>query len=260
MIRGILLFLILFPMFHSPIFAEKQEDSASAGLAERIPYSIQLPKLQVIEGNTAVRISRESAVEYAVISDLSDMSMKNGRNKCDKTTYQETADKAYRLSDFEARQLSMVCKALVAALDEFEKNLHHEKWGQCRYLDAYLPKFLRGFYLLIGASRNNSAKYLRETAIFEKEFDVSLYSHRTDARVMRWRETPDCIMKLRIATKELIYQLRFWDRRELSNKNRNPEISLSLKSEEALGLFVRIYFCLTAPAFCSQSEIQPFHR
>jgi hypothetical protein len=235
-------------------FSVYSEDGTGIKLAERIPYSIPLLKLSIMENNTAVRISKAGSEDYSIISNFSDVVVKNSRSKTDKITYHESADKSYYLTDFEARQVLIVTKSFIATLEEFEKNLQNGKWGQCLYLDAFLPKFIRGFYMLLGVSRNNTVKYLKEIDLFEKEFDVSLNSPRSDVRIAAWRNTPESVLKLRIATKELIYQLRLWEKRELSNQNRNPEIAMSLKCEEALDLFVRIYFSLKIPVFCSQGE------
>ncbi|MBN1577908.1 MAG: hypothetical protein JW913_15215 [Chitinispirillaceae bacterium] len=229
------------------------EDASGHRLAERIPYPIPLVKLSVIDNNTAVRISRPESADYTIISGFNDLSVKNSRSQTEKTTYRESPDKAYYLTDFEARQLLLTTKSFIATLEEFEKNLKNEKWGHCLYLDAFLPKFIRGFYLLLGASRNATEGYLKNIRSFEKEFDVSLNSPRSDARIAAWRKNPEGILKLRIASKELVYQLKMWEKRELSNPNRNPEIALSLKSKESLDLFVRIYFFSQTPVFCSPS-------
>ena len=223
-------------------------------LAPRSSYSIPLLKLSVIDDDTGVRISRESSEDHTVISAVNDYSVKNNRNAVKKTTYRESIEKAYRITDFEADQLHVVTRSLIATLDEFEKNVRNRKWGQCRYLDAFLPKFLRGYYILIGAAKNNIPKYRPEIALFEGKYEVSLNSPLTDIRIRSWTSDPERSVKLRIATKELIYQLKHWDKRELSNKNRNPDISLSGKAEEALGLFIRIYFSVKAPAFVSKKD------
>ena len=227
-------------------------DSNRPELEERTPYPVPLLKLSVIDNNTGVRISREGSEDYVIISPLSDFSVKNSRSAVNKTTYRELNDKAYQLTNFEAEQLLQVTRSFIETLEEFEKNLRNEKWGQCRYLDAFLPKFVRGYYILMGAAHNNVDKYSRDLSVFESKYDVSLNSPLTDTRINSWKETAECTVKLRISIKELIYQLKLWEKRELSNRNRNPDISLRQKSEEALGLFVRIYFSIKAPVFCSQ--------
>lgn len=239
--------ILLFGALPAIIFGE---DSIRT-LAERIPYPITLVKLAVVDDGTAVRISRQGSEDYTIIAELSDLMVKSSRSKIDKTTYRESVEKAYYLSDFEARQILLVNKSFTVTLEAFEKHLQAGKWGQCLYLDAFLPKFLRGYYLLLGVARNNTARYARATQIFDEKFDVSLNSPRSDVRIARWRNSPEGVVKLRIATKELVYQLKLWEKRELAANDRNPEIPLGAKCEEALDLFVRIYFCIQAPSFCS---------
>ena len=249
---------LLFSLLLTATISVFSEGEKGQKLGERIPYSIPLLKLSVMDNNTAVRISRPGNDDYVIISSLSDVYVKNSRSKTSKITYRESPDKAYYLTDFEAHQLLLVCKSFVETLEEFEKHLQNGRWGQCLYLDAFLPKFIRGFYLLLGASRNATEGYSKIVRRFEKEFDVSLNSPRSDARVAAWRSTPEGVVKLRIVTKELIYQLKTWERRELTNSKRNPEIILSLKCEEALDLFVRIYFFIQAPGLCSPSAKRRF--
>ena len=224
-------------------------------LGERVSYAIPLLKLSVIDDNTGVRIARESSEDYVVVSTLNDYSVKNSRSAVNKTTYRESFEKAYRITDFEATQLLAVTRTFVETLDDFEKNLKGQRWGHCRYLDGFLPKFIRGYYILLGASKNDVRKFSSEIALFENKFDVSLQSPLTDQRISMWAANPERTVKLRIATKELIYQLKLWEKRDLANKSRNPDISLSSKAEEALGLFIRIYFAVKAPAFCSQKNV-----
>jgi hypothetical protein len=235
--------ILLFCGLTCPLLSENNSNV----LSDRIPYPIALVKLSILDDNTAVRISHTGSEDYVVIAELNDISVKNSRTKIDKFTYRESLEKAYYLSNFEAQQLQIVNKSLISTLETFEKHLQTGKWGHCLYLDAFLPKFLRGYYLLIGVARNNTRRYLKATRIFDGKYDVSLNSPLSDERLADWRKSPDGIVKLRIATKELIYQLRQWEKRELTDINRNPEIPLSAKCEEALDLFVRIYFGIHAP-------------
>jgi len=226
------------------------KEASAPRLSERMPYSIPLVKLTIMENNTAVKISRPGSEDFAVIANLDDQSVKNGRYQTEKIKYTEVPDKAYYLTEFEARQLLLTTKSFIETLDEFEKNLQNGRWGQCLYLDAFLPKFIRGFYLLLGASRNSTESYLKKVKLFETAFDVSLNSPLSDERVETWRRNAEGVIKLRIVTKELVYQLKMWEKRELSNPNRNPEISMNMKCEEALDLFVCIYFFIQRPYFC----------
>ena len=226
-------------------------DPAGGKLGKRITCPIPLMRLGLIDDNTAVRISRNGSEDYAVVAELSDHTVENSRSTINRTTYHEPADKAYIITDFEARQLLAVTKSFIETLEMLEKHLQNERWGQCLYLDAFLPKFLRDYIMLIGISRNAASKYHKKTLLFCNEFDVSLQSPRSDMRLATWRNNPDYIVKLRISIKELIYQLKLWEKRELSDSRRNPELWFGAKSEESLELFIRIYFSLGA-----QSDLQ----
>jgi hypothetical protein len=72
-------------------------------------------------------------------------------------------------------------------------------------------------------------------------FDVSLSSPKTDERIKRWQLQKDYIMKLRIAAKELIFQLKEWESKELTGKQ-IPDVMKSAKVEQILDLFIKVYF------------------
>jgi hypothetical protein len=239
-------------LYHTLLFFAAVSVKADPPLEERIPFTIQLLKLSAMKNNTAIRISESDNDDYAIVAEGNDLFVKNGRNKVKKTEYRESPLKSYYLTDFEASQLKEVTESFIETLEDFEKNLQHRNWGKCLYLDGFLPKFIRNYYILLGVSRNDTRKYKKKARIFESEYEVSLRSPLSDKRIRYWRSDADRTIKLRIATKELIRQLKLWVKRELNNRNRNPEISLSLKCEESLDLFVRVYFSLKAPS--------PYHQ
>lgn len=222
----------------------------SGDLAERTPYSIALAKLSLMNDNTAIRIMKNNDDDYAVIGLLDDQFIKNDKDKKETTTFREYSSRAHYLSDFEARYLIIVCRSLIETLEEFERHIQQKKWGQCLYLDAFLPRFLRNFYILLGITRNNATKYADKICLFEEKYDVSLNSLRSDERIAAWKNDNDCQMKLRIAIKEVVHELHQWEKRELSNNNRNPEVFLSGKVEESLELFILIYFNIQNPEGC----------
>jgi hypothetical protein len=221
----------------------------NSNLAERTPYSIPLVKLSLMKDRTAIRISKNDD-DYAIIGLLDDVIIKNTKDKKTTVTFREFSNQAHYLSDFEARYLIIVSQSLVAALEELERNLQQKKWGQCLYLDAFLPKFLRNFYMLIGITQNNVFKYSDIICTFEQKFDISLSSPRSDERISLFKNDNDRLLKLRIASKEVAYQLRLWEKKELSNTNRNLEISLSTKVEESLEFFIKIYFGISSSDTC----------
>ena len=212
---------------------------------EAFPISLAKLSLSFLDNSNQiehVRITFDDSRDQVLISNLDDTFIKVTRHGTEKTVYRETFDKAFYLNDFEAKQIHRVCKTFISTLEDFEKDLKNQNWGKCLYLDSFLPKFLRGFYYLMCASRNSPDALAKSSRIPNSEFDVSLNSPKSDARIKYWKATPYHIVKLRIATKELIYQTKSWQKRELLNNKRTPEISYSGSFDEAFGLFVRIYF------------------
>jgi len=238
--RTIQLFILLAIPFCLITFADEP-------LIERVPYNVPLIKLSMMNNNTAVRVFKLNDDDYALITTIDDLYVKNAHDKVQKTTYKEYKHQAHYLSDFEIRYIILATRSLETTLDEFEHHLQQEHWGQCVYLDAFLPKFLKNYYMLLAIARNNPEKYEKQIALFEGKYEISINSKLSDQRVMLWMNDHDWLMKLRIASKELSHQLRLWEKRDLSNKNRNPEVVLSSKVEESLELFIKIYFGIKTP-------------
>ena len=75
-------------------------------------------------------------------------------------------------------------------------------------------------------------------------FDVSLNSKKSDQRIGRWLEKKDYVIKLRIVTKELIYQMKTWQKKDLSKYKKKTNLEYSESLKETYSLFVRMYFNL----------------
>ncbi len=177
-----------------------------------------------------------------IISETDDVFVKTTINGVQKTVYRESAEKSYQLTDFEAEQINKVCKAFVETLDQFEKNLQNHRWGRCSYLDAYFPNFLNGFYYLMLEARNSTEMIPEEAKIQESLYDVSLNSAKTDDRIRKWQVNKEQVVSLRIAAKELIFQIKEWQKKELTDSKRNREISQDSEFFRALIFFERVYF------------------
>ena len=77
----------------------------------------------------------------------------------------------------------------------------------------------------------------------ESLYDVSLRSIKSDYRIFKWQKKKDYVIKLRIATKELIYQLKEWDKKKLGNYNHKVDVfAYDEKLKTAFSLFVKVYF------------------
>jgi hypothetical protein len=218
--------------------------------AKRSPYAIPLAKLSVcIDENTgrfeSVRVVfGNSEDESFYISPQTDTEIKITKDGRRKYLHGELPDKAFIISDFEAEVINKVCKTLIATLDIFEKDLQHERWDKILYLDSFFPKFLKAFYYLYCAARNSPYALPKSICIPDSLYDISLTSPKSEERIKQWQKEPNHILKLRIVSKELIYQIKEWQKKEIDNSNRNKEISYGKKFEEAFTLFMKVYFNL----------------
>lgn len=218
------------------------------GLHPRETYNVPLAKLSVSldDGSKRVervRVSYEGTDDYANIGPINDEFVKLTRRGRETTVYREPWESAFHVTDFEGEKLYEVIERLVETLEDFEENLKDKKWAKCHYLDSYLPRFLRGFYFLYDAMVCHQNGLPRVARVPEHAFDVSLNSPKTDERIAKWRSQPDHIIKLRIATKELVYQLQRWQKRAKGD----PQRLLDNDVKKAHSLFIRIYFVLNPP-------------
>jgi hypothetical protein len=220
---------------------------------KRSTFNIPLANLSVSFNDAThvfekVRVSFGTASDddnyYCLITPGSDFEIKVSKEGRQKFVHNEAPDKAYMISEFEAEVLNKVCKTFIQTLDIFEHDLQHGKWERLLYLDSYFPRFLKGFYFLYCASRSSPYALPKGICIPDSMYDVSLTSTKSDERIRLWRQSPDNIIKLRIISKELIYQIKAWQDKEIGNSKRNIEVSYGKTFEEAFTLFMKIYFNL----------------
>ena len=218
-------------------------DNGEPKVAPRTQFKIPLAKIAVTFNNSTnkydqVRINFDDAEAY-IIAPGDDMLSKKGGES---TTYRELQQNSYQLSDFEAKTISRVCRTLISALEEYETILKNEAWGKALYLDSYFPRFLRGFHVMMCAAKESPEALPRAALVSEDEYDNSENSPKSDARIKMWRTEQDRIMKLRIASKELASQIKLWQKNELNDPKRDPEISASGNFERTFTAFVKNYF------------------
>ncbi|MBD3321896.1 MAG: hypothetical protein GF350_12440 [Chitinivibrionales bacterium] len=223
------------------------------GLAERESWSIPLAKLSVsFEEGTfrceKVRIYYQGSPHYQVITSGSDYLLKKKRHGTEKTIYRESIERAFMLTDFEAEVLDEVVETFISTLEAFEKSLQRGRWARCLYLDGYFPRFLKGFYYLYNSARNSDEALPRVSLVPDSLYEISLSSEKTDKRIQSWRSDKERLIRLRIITKELIYQLERLQKKELDNKKRNRELSYGKEFEEVFALFIRNYFGIARPS------------
>lgn len=213
-------------------------------LQDRESYSIPLPKISISkDDNTGrcdrVRILFINSDNQIIIGGTDDILIKNSRNSSDKRTFRESPNTAYQISDFEAEQLNKVCKQMILTLEQFEKNLQNKQWAKCLYLDAYLPHFLSGFNNLL-CLVSNSSEIIAD--IPDSLYDISLSSKKTDLRIKNWQTTEEHIVKLRIAAKELIFQTKEWQKKELLDERNEQQTAIDSTFLKSLDLFEKTYF------------------
>jgi len=218
-------------------------------LFPRAPYTVPLAKLSVSLDDAnrkveRVRVSYEGSDDYVNLGPINDEYVKMTRRGRETTVYREPWESAVYVSDFEAEHLQLVTQTLISTLEGFEGDLKKGNWERIHYLDGYLPRFLRGFYYLCDAVVCGQDGLPRVARVPETAFDVSLVSAKTDVRVAAWRKQTDHVIKLRIAAKELVYQLQRWEKASQAD----PQRFFDSDVNKAYSLFIRVYFNLNPPA------------
>ncbi len=159
-------------------------------------------------------------------------------------TYAKPSSQGLLLSPMEAKLISKICKGLIKTLDELEHDLKNGRWDRCLYLDSYLASFFHEFYHLYSVCRSSANALPSVTSITDSLYDRSPESPKSDKRITSWRETTDHIIKLRIAAKELAYQIKQWQKKELDDPEDASWEDQSGDFVQAYELFVRLYFNL----------------
>ena len=234
---------ILLIFFTIPILS----NTYSQKIITRTPFNIPLVKLSTLAENEdiqfkKVRVAIDGNKEFAIITKLNDQHIKITRKGSEKTTYAEPPETAYALSDFEKKHLSEVIQSLISTLLLFERNLYNQQWDKCLYLDSFFPRFMKGFYYLNCAATNSLDALPRQAEIPDNWYDVSLRSEKSDKRIAEWLRNKDYTIKLRIATRELIYQLKSWQKKELRKYKENSNVEFSQNLKETYFLFIKLYF------------------
>jgi hypothetical protein len=234
-------------IFSAGVLAVFSLSAFSTDLSTRVEYNLAIPKISIGFDNDAstcsrVRIYFDKEDDFYVITQTDDMFVKVGRNGQEKKIFREPESKAYQLTNFEVEQINKVCKGFISTLEQFEKDLQNENWGKCLYLDAYFPNFLNGFYYMMLMAKAGSDDVPSDARIDEKLYDISLTSSKTEARIRAWCTSMEYIVSLRIAAKELAYELKTWQKKELTNSKREPEFSQDSGVFKSLVFFENLYF------------------
>jgi hypothetical protein len=206
-----------------------------------VPLAILTPSFNPDGSLNEVFVMFDRDLEGWGIARIDDRYVKDSRSMRLDYLHREIAQRAFLLSPFETEVLDKVCQSLITTLQIYERDLAASRWGRLHYLDAHLVYFFRGFYHLFCAARNSPETLARVAAIEDSLFVSSTESAITDRRIALWRSNPDHIIKLRIAAKELIFQIKQWQKKELKNHKRDVWEDKSRDFAKTYELFIRLY-------------------
>jgi hypothetical protein len=228
------------------------QDTEALQLQTREPFTLNLPKISVSVDDVTndfdgVRISFAGSEDVVFIGTFNDQYTRNTSRGAEKTLYRENPEKAGFISKFEAKYISKVNKEFVLGLEQLDVLLQKGSWGRLLYFDCYFPRFLNGYFYLLCAARSSESALPRGARVPESCFDVSLNSAKTDARINMWRASPEYVIKLRIAGKELAQQLQIWQK-NIDRARDNDDVAQPKELEESLIILERVYFNLKPPS------------
>ncbi len=236
--NGFFTIVIITIIFNFCVQAEKRKE-----------FSVPLPLITASFRDGLIEevfVSFEDSNEGWAIAPGNDRYVKDDRKIRLDHTYRESVTQTRLLSNFEASLLSRVCESFSKTLKIFEKDLNSSRWGRCLYLDYWMPVFIRNFYFLFSVARNSDNLLPEVICVADSLYDTSPNSTISDMRIDYWRKNPDHVLKLRIAAKELIFQIKAWQQKELANPQRDVLADHSKEFIQALELFTRLYFNLPA--------------
>lgn len=225
--------------------------SANAEIQKRKSFSVPLAFITTSLNTDGtideVFVTFKESHEGWVIAPGNDRYVKDSRKFRMDHTYIESESQNWQLSTFEASLIDKVCTTFLETLKIFEKDLQNQKWDRCRYLDYWIPIFIRNFYFLLSAARNSDHMLPKVICISDSLFDKHSDSPKSDERIRKWQGNAEHILKLRITTKELIHQIEQWQAIELRKPDRDIFGDHSGKFIKDLELFTRLYFNLPPP-------------
>jgi len=189
-------------------------------------------------------VTFDGSSEGWAIAAIDDRYVKDTRRERVDHFHRERINSAYRITQFEASVLEKTGKSLEETLGIFEKDLKNSKWDRLLYLDQYFPLFFRGFFYLYCGAHNSPSALPKVTKIADTLFDESMNSPKSIDRITIWSNNPEHAIKLRIAAKELAFQLKQWRMRILTIPDTDFRQDRSKSLRESYELFIRLYFNL----------------
>jgi hypothetical protein len=234
------------PLFTAPLPAGPEDVSPAAAILPRDSFALDLPQLTIQHDNetgefSGVSVAFPESADRAIIGLGEDYAIKTTAHGLEKTLYRKLPGREDRFSAFDANIIGRVDTRFCAALDSLDNLLKEKDWNRCRYFDSYFPHFLSGWYYMLSSARNSLYALPRACRAPEKEFDVSLSSPKTDARVAAWASLPDSAGPLRKACRALHNQLSVFQKSLETIKDRE-DTPVPAGLTDALSQFIGIYF------------------
>ncbi len=219
-------------------------------LAQRVEFPIKLAKLSLCiedqsDSITGVRVSFGNPEYWWVITPTNDSYIRSQGTGRETKVYQETPTRGYQVNSIEAEILKRVFWTFTETLTDLDGLLQKGEWAKCRYLDGYMPRFLKGLFYLYSSAKCSQTLLPSYALVPDSLYNVSLSSPLSDARVAQWQSDKMRTVYLRIIIKELKYQIHVWEKADLDHVERDPDALHSAKFEEAFGIFIKLYFNAT---------------
>jgi hypothetical protein len=189
-------------------------------------------------------VTYEGLHEGWALSITDDRYVKDTRSERIDHTFREIPTQTPYLSPFEAEIIDGVCESFLKTLNIFEKDLQNKRWGRTLYIDQYFPNFFTGFFYLFGAARASYSVVPAISCIADSLVDSNNQSIKSQKRINYWVAHEEHVVKLRIAAKELQYQIGLWRKIELSNTERDAWKDFSGPCMKSYEMFLELYFNL----------------
>jgi hypothetical protein len=182
----------------------------------------------------------ENSNDQVIITTIEDYLLKDSKDGAKKTVFREAAERAYLISQFEAKQISRVCKTLIKSLEAFDESLEKGKWDRCQGLDSYFLRFLKGFNFLISCASNNTVRLIPAYYCPDSIYSIAVDLEKLNARTNHWKTDAQSRSKLQTVLKELLYQCWILQR-DISQQKSNQDIMIKEGFIKAMNIFIKIY-------------------
>lgn len=188
-----------------------------------------------------ISINYENKKGQIIITNLEDYFVEDSKNGAKKTIFREPQERAYFISEYEAKQIEKCNYVIIRMLEELDQCLLKKEWGHLQGLDSYFMRFLKNYNILICCSTNNTVFLFSHKYDYDSLYDISMDLGKLDSRINNWRIDVEFRSKLHTVTKELLFQCRIWQKK-LQQDCKTGEILINEGLVKAMNIFTDIYF------------------